>query len=61
MPNQYTKVPLKIITEIPKDNKVLSEIYTRELVKLLIPKLPRDPKLIDKIIKEIKDNVSFSK
>lgn len=54
MPNQYSKVKLTIVTEIPEKNSFLEKQYTKALFQLLKNKIPDNTMFVDELIKAVK-------
>jgi uncharacterized protein (DUF2267 family) len=57
MPNQYTKVELKLEVQLPQDTSHLKKKYTKAVLELLKNKISRNPQLIDEIIKKVKEDL----
>lgn len=57
MPNQYTKVELKLEVQLPQDTSLLKKKYTKAVLELLKNKISPNPQLIDEIIKKIKEDL----
>lgn len=56
MANQYSKVKLTVVTEIPNDNSFLKKQYTKALFQILKNKIPRNTMFIDELIKTVKED-----
>ena len=57
MPNQYTKVTLQIEIEEPIEYRYLQKNLTNSVFEILKEKLPKEVKLIEQLIKEIKEQL----
>jgi len=57
MPNQYTKVTLQIEIEEPIEYGYLQKNLTNSVFEILKEKLPKEVKLIEQLIKEIKEQL----
>lgn len=55
MSNQYSKVPLTLGTNIPKENTLLKMQYTKALFELLKKQIPQNTIFIDELIKTVKN------
>lgn len=57
MPNQYSKVELSVETNLPQENLLLKEQYTKALFELLKDKIPQNALFIDELIKAVKEDL----
>lgn len=54
MPNQYTRVSLHLEIANSENTSHLNSQYTKALMEILKTRLPKEPQLIDEIIKKVK-------